>query len=157
MPLKRDISDDTRIIDLTVAELLHVLSDRLTERLFGGSPPAQAVPSFHGLRATLLDTQPQGLLDTWQTAKLLGIYPRRELGPEPPPGSPESALWRRQEQALRNQVARRLQNWLDRHPELAALAVKPKGERRRYFRRMDVEAYLGRIAVPLSRRGLLRK
>jgi hypothetical protein len=135
MPLKRDIPDDTRVIDLTVAELLQVLTDRL------------------GLSTDLRPRaakEPEGLLDTWQTAKLLGIHPRREQPPEPARGTPEYQTWRRQEQALRNEVARRFQAWLDRHPEVAQLAIKPKGERRRYFRRVDIEGYLGRVAVPLT-------
>lgn len=137
MPLRRDITDDTRVIDLTVAELLQILTDRL------GLADALRGPS----RA-----EPEGLLDTWQTAKLLGIHPRRELPPEPRRGTPEYHAWRRQEQSLRNHVARRLQTWLDRHPEVAQLAIKPKGERRRYFRRADIEGYLARVAVPLGRR-----
>ncbi|MBP8196109.1 MAG: hypothetical protein KAY55_02990 [Deltaproteobacteria bacterium] len=133
----RDISDDTRVIDLTVADLLELLTDRL------GLGP---VRREQGVR------EPEGLLDTWQTAKLLGIFPRQELPPEPPAGTPEYRAWRRKEQSLRNQVARRFQTWLERHPEVAQLAVKPKGERRRYFRRIDIEGYLGRVAVPMSRR-----
>ena len=133
----RDISDDTRVIDLTVADLLELLTDRL------GLGP---VRREQGVR------EPEGLLDTWQTAKLLGIFPRQELPPEPPAGTPEYRTWRRKEQSLRNQVARRFQTWLERHPEVAQLAVKPKGERRRYFRRIDIEGYLGRVAVPMSRR-----
>lgn len=137
----RDITDDTRVIDLTVADLLALLTDRLG---LGQVRREQGAREPEGL--------PQGLLDTWQTAKLLGIFSRQELPPEPPAGTPEYRAWRRKEQSLRNQVARRFQTWLDRHPEVAQLAVKPKGERRRYFRRIDIEGYLGRVAVPMSRR-----
>ena len=133
----RDISDNTHVIDLTVADLL----DLLTVRLGLGQARREQGTS-----------EPEGLLDTWQTAKLLGIFPRQELPPEPPAGTAEYRAWRRKEQSLRNQVARRFQTWLDRHPEVAQLAVKPKGERRRYFRRIDIEGYLGRVAVPMSRR-----
>ena len=137
MPRFRDISDDTRIIDLTVADLLALLTERLGLGL--SKKPASS-------------SEPEGLLDTWQTAKLLGIFPRQELPPEPAAGTAEYRAWRRKEQSLRNQVARRFQTWLDRHPEVAQLAIKPKGERRRYFRRIDIEGYLSRVTVPIRQR-----
>ncbi|MBL8635386.1 MAG: hypothetical protein JNM40_19320 [Myxococcales bacterium] len=137
MPPKRDITDDTRVIDLTVAELLALL----TERLGLGAPSRVVEPS-------------DGLLDTWQTAKLLGIFPRRPLPDEPARGTVEHQHWRRAEQQLRNEVARRLQTWLDRHPELAELAVRRSGERRRYFRRGDVEAFLAKASRSPARRRL---
>lgn len=137
MPAKRDITDDTRVIDLTVAELLTLLSERL------------------GLGVSSRPERPSdGLLDTWQTAALLGIFPRRPLPDEPARGTVEHQQWRKTEQQLRNEVARRLQTWLIRHPELAELAVRRSGERRRYFRRSDVEAFLAQSQKPLVRRRL---
>lgn len=136
MHRKQEITNDSRIIDLTVGELLQLLTERLAR-------PAEV---------RVAETTPDGLLDTWQTATLLGIHPRRELPPEPPRGTTEYQQWRRQEQNLRNEVARRLQGWLDRHPELAQFAIKPKGERRRFFRRADIEGYLAQVAIPIARR-----
>lgn len=135
MPPKRDITDDTRVIDLTVAELLAVLTDRL-----GLGVPSRAVEPA------------DGLLDTWQTATLLGIFPRRQLPEEPAHGTVEHQRWRKAEQQLRNEVARRFQTWLERHPELAALAVRRTGERRRYFRRCDVDAFLAQATRTPARR-----
>jgi hypothetical protein len=138
MALKKVISDDTRVIDLTVGELVALLAARLP-----AEPPPGAAPA----------DCPEALLDTWQTARMLGIHPRRELGPEPPAGTAEHRQWRQQEQALRNEVARRLQSWMERHPQVAQLAIRMKGERRRYFRRQDIAAYLDRaIATPARRR-----
>ena len=77
MPPKRDITDDTRVIDLTVAELLAVLTDRL-----GLGVPSRAVEPA------------DGLLDTWQTATLLGIFPRRQLPEEPAHGTVEHQIGR---------------------------------------------------------------
>ena len=138
MALKKEISDDTRVIDLTVGELVQLLAARLpTERSAAPHPAAT----------------PETLLDTWQTASLLGIHPRRALPPEPAVGTPEHRIWKRQEQALRNEVGRRLQSWMERHPEVAQLAVRLRGERRRYFRRQDITAYLDRALAPRRRLG----
>lgn len=138
MALRKEISDDTRVIDLTVGELVQLLAARLPGERHGEPRPAQA---------------PETLLDTWQTASLLGIHPRRELAPEPPSGTPEHRVWKRQEQALRNEVGRRLQSWMERHPEVAQLAIRLRGERRRYFRRQDITAYLDRAIAPRRRLG----
>lgn len=135
MALKKVISDDTRVIDLTVGELVALLAARLSAERSPAAPES-----------------PEALLDTWQTARLLGIFPRRETGPEPPAGTPEHKQWRQREQALRNEVARRLQSWMERHPQVAQLAIRMKGERRRYFRQKDIAAYLDRAATAPSRR-----
>jgi hypothetical protein len=137
MPSRRDITDDTRVIDLTVAELLQVLTERL---------------GLQGAARERLAPSPQGLLDTWAAARMLGIHPRRELPPEPPRSTPEFAAWRKVEQATRNEVGRRFQTWLHRHPEVEKLAIKPKGERRRYFRHDDITGYLAQVAIPQTRR-----
>lgn len=138
MALRKEISDDTRVIDLTVGELVQILMKRLA-----AESPAESRTA----------PTPEALLDTWQTASLLGIHPRRALAPEPPPGSNEHRSWRRTEQLLRNEVGRRLQSWMERHPEVAQLAVRIKGERRRYFRRQDITAYLERAIAPRRRLG----
>ncbi len=138
MALRKEISDDTRVIDLTVGELVALLAARLPAERRSERRPAETA---------------EALLDTWQTASLLGIHPRRALAPEPPPGTPEHRSWRRQEQVLRNEIGRRLQSWMERHPEVAQLAVRIKGERRRYFRRQDITAYLDRAVAPRRRPG----
>lgn len=58
------VSRDTRVIDLTLGELLDVLTTRLTETL---------------TERRLSREQPEALLDTWQVASLLAS--RRNMTP----------------------------------------------------------------------------
>lgn len=133
MPLKRDISDDTRIIDLTIGDLVAVLRERL-----GAVPPAERARP-----------EPEALLDTWAAATLLGISPKHDPGPEPSRSSSAWRPWREMSQAVRDDVAHRFQQLLLRRPELATLA-RYEG-RRRYFVRADLLRYLESLA-PKGRR-----
>ena len=135
MPPSRRISDDTRIIDLTLGELVEVLVERLEERLSTNA------------RAT---ADREALIDTWEAARLLGIAPKRELGPEPKRGAPDWRIWRDQNQALRDDVAHRFQQLLLRRPALATLA-RYEG-RRRYFVRAELLRYLESLTAPAQRR-----
>jgi hypothetical protein len=134
MPLKRDISDDTRIIDLTIGELVAVLRERL-----GSAPPSERSRP-----------EPEALLDTWAAATLLGVGPKQDPGPEPPRGSSAWRGWRELSQAVRDDVAHRFQQLLIRRPELATLA-RYEG-RRRYFVRADLLRYLDSLAPKARRR-----
>lgn len=122
------ISRDTRVIDLTLGELLDVLTTRLTETLASRRESRE---------------QPEALLDTWQVASLLGVTPKHDPGPEPPKGTPEWRTWRVKHQAVRDDVAHRVQQLLLRRPTLAKLA-RYDG-RRRYFVRADVVRYLDEL------------
>lgn len=134
MPPKREITDDTRLIDLTVGDLLEIIS----ERLRGTASPEHS------------RSEPSALLDTWAAASLLGITPKHDPGPEPPSGGPAWRTWREQSQAARDDVAHRFQQLLARRPQLATLA-RYEG-RRRYFVRSDVLRYLDSLTSPSRRR-----
>jgi len=129
------ISRDTRVIDLTLGELLDVLTTRLTETLTERRESRE---------------QPEALLDTWQVASLLGVTPKHDPGPEPPKGTPEWRTWRVKHQAVRDDVAHRFQQLLSRRPELAKLA-RYDG-RRRYFVQGDVGRYLDELGKPARSR-----
>lgn len=131
MPPRRAITDECRVIDLTVGELMDVFFERLSKAL-----PSSGTSS----------AEPEALLDTWQVASLLGVTPKHDPGPEPPKGTPEWRTWRVKHQAVRDDVAHRFQQLLSRRPELAKLA-RYDG-RRRYFVRGDVVRYLDEIGKP---------
>lgn len=137
MPRTRatEIMDDTRIVDLTVGELMDVLIDRLS-RVLTQNEKGRAAPD--------------ALVDTWDAAQLLGIAPKSDPGPEPSKGSPAWRVWRETKQALRDDVAHRFQQLLIRRPELATLA-RYDG-RRRYFVRADLLRYLDSLGAPRRRR-----
>ncbi len=127
MPPSRAITNDTRLIDLNLGELLDVLVERLHQTLPIGSN----------------QTPPEALLDTWGAAQLLGIAPKHDPGPEPIRGTPAWKTWRDHSQAVRDDIAHRFQQLLARRPELARLA-RYEG-RRRYFVRADVVRYLDQL------------
>lgn len=129
MPLLRDITNDSRLIDLTVGELMEVFFDRLRQTL-----PLLAKGS----------DEPEALIDTWEAARLLGVAAKNSPGPEPPRGTPAWKTWRDHSQAVRDDIAHRLQQLLARRPELARLA-RYEG-RRRYFVRADILRYLESLA-----------
>lgn len=137
MPRTRatEIPDDTRIVDLTVGELMDVLVDRLS-RVLTQSDQGRAAP--------------EALVDTWDAAQLLGIAPKTEPGSEPTKGTPAWKVWREARQAARDDVAHRFQQLLIRRPELATLA-RYDG-RRRYFVRADLIRYLDSLGTPRRRR-----
>ncbi len=129
MPTPRAITKETRVIDLTLDELLEALLERL----------GQVVPLGEKSRA-----EPEALIDTWEAARLLGIAPKHDPGPEPPRGTPAWKTWRDHSQAVRDDVAHRFQQLLARRPELARLA-RYEG-RRRFFVRADLTRYLESLA-----------
>ena len=129
MPTPRAITKETRVIDLTLDELLEALLERL----------GQVVPLGEKSRA-----EPEALIDTWEAARLLGIDPKHDPGPEPPRGTPAWKTWRDHSQAVRDDVAHRFQQLLARRPELARLA-RYEG-RRRFFVRADLTRYLESLA-----------
>lgn len=88
------ISRDTRVIDLTLGELLDVLTTRLTETLTERRESRE---------------HPEALLDTWQVASLLAVTPKHDPGPEPPEGTPEWRTWRVKRQSVRDDVAHHAQ------------------------------------------------
>ncbi len=134
MPPTRAITNETRLIDLTVGDLMDVFFERLTQTL-AESEKAKA--------------HPEALVDTWEAATLLGIVPKHDPGPEPPSGTPAWRAWREKHQAVRDDVAHRFQQLLIRRPQLAQLA-RYDG-RRRYFVRADLTRYLDSLA-PTARR-----
>lgn len=129
MPTPRAITKETRVIDLTLDELLEALLERL----------GQVVPLGEKNRA-----EPEALIDTWEAARLLGIAPKHDHGPEPSRGTPAWKTWRDHSQAVRDDIAHRFQQLLARRPELARLA-RYEG-RRRYFVRADLTRYLESLA-----------
>jgi hypothetical protein len=130
------VSRDTRVIDLTLGELLDVLTTRLTETLTERRESRE---------------HPEALLDTWQVASLLGVTPKHDPGPEPPKGTPEWRTWRVKHQAVRDDVAHRFQTTPIASPvELAQLARRDG--RRRYFVRADVVRYLDELGKPARSR-----
>lgn len=135
MPRIKEITDDTRIIDLTVGELMDVLVERLS----------RVLTQHEEGRA-----EPEALVDTWDAAQLLGIVAKSDPGPEPTKASPAWKVWRETKQALRDDVAHRFQQLLLRRPELASLA-RYDG-RRRYFVRADLLRYLDSLGSPRRRR-----
>jgi len=135
MPPRRAITDECRVIDLTVGELMDVFFERLSKALPLGDARA---------------AEPEALLDTWQVARLLGVTPKHDPGPEPPKGTPEWRTWRVKHQAVRDDVAHRFQQLLSRRPELAKLA-RYDG-RRRYFVQGDVGRYLDELGKPARSR-----
>lgn len=129
MPTPRAITKETRVIDLTLDELLEALLERL----------GQVVPLGEKNRA-----EPEALLDTWAAAQLLGIGAKHDPGLEPPRGTPAWKTWRDHSQAVRDDIAHRFQQLLARRPELARLA-RYEG-RRRFFVRADLTTYLASLA-----------
>ena len=129
MPPSRAITNDTRLVDLTVGELLEAFLERLS----------QALPLGEKSRA-----EPEALIDTWEAARLLGIAPKHNPGLEPPRGTPAWKTWRDHSQAVRDDIAHRFQQLLARRPELARLA-RYEG-RRRFFVRADLTRYLESLA-----------
>lgn len=75
MPPARAITNDTRLIDLTIGELLEVVIEQLRRTPLGAKSQAE----------------PEALIDTWGAATLLGIVSKYDPGPEPPTGTP---AWR---------------------------------------------------------------
>jgi len=134
MPIRRDITDETRVIDLTVGELMEVFLERLTQTLTLSEKTKAA---------------PEALVDTWEAARLLGVVPKYDPGPEPQQGTPAWRTWREKNQAVRDDVAHRFQQLLIRRPQLATLA-RYDG-RRRYFVRADLMRYLNSL-TPVARR-----
>lgn len=135
MPTSRAITKETRVIDLTLDELLEALLERL----------GQVVPLGEKNRA-----EPEALIDTWEAARLLGITSKHDPGPEPPRGTPAWRTWRDHSQAVRDDIAHRFQQLLARRPELARLA-RYEG-RRRFFVRADLTRYLESLAPTRRRR-----
>lgn len=135
MPTSRAITKETRVIDLTLDELLEALLERL----------GQVVPLGEKNR-----TEPEALIDTWEAARLLGINSKHDPGPEPPRGTPAWKTWRDHSQAVRDDIAHRFQQLLARRPELARLA-RYEG-RRRFFVRADLTRYLESLAPARRRR-----
>lgn len=134
MPRSRDITDDTRVIDLTVGELMDILLERLRQSVHSDE---------------IDHTEPEALVDTWEAARILGIAPKYDPGLEPSHGTGAWRAWRSKHQAVRNDVAHRFQQLLARRPQLAKLA-RYDG-RRRYFVRADIMHYLDSLA-PIARR-----
>ena len=130
-----DISDDTRVIDLTVADLLDLLTVRL--RTWSGTKRAGHV-------------RPEGCLIRGRrpsSAYSLAKGCRRSH----PAGTAEYRAWRRKEQSPETKWRGAFRPGLIAIQKWRRLAVKPKGERRRYSTHRH-RGYLGQVAVADVRR-----